>query len=53
VRPFLVGLRDYIKTNKPAFGQDVLSSKKFGPEAEAMLKEAIAEYKAIFKASAN
>lgn len=53
VRPFLVGLRDYIKTNKPGFGKDVLSSKKFGPEAEAMLKAAIAEYKAIFKASAK
>ena len=51
VRSFLTGLREYIKTNKASFCSDVTSSKKFGPEAEEMLKAAIAEYKAIFKAS--
>ena len=51
VRSFLTGLREYIKTNKASFCSDVTSSKKFGPESEEMLKAAIAEYKAIFKAS--
>jgi F-type H+-transporting ATPase subunit alpha len=48
VRPFLAGLRDYLKTNKPQFSEMVLSSKKFSEEAEEMLKAAIEEYKAIF-----
>lgn len=51
VRAFLSGLRDYLKSNKPKFGEEVLSSKKFSPESEEMLKAAIAEYKAIFKAA--
>jgi len=50
VRSFLVGLRDYIKTNKPKFVEEVTSSKKFSQECEEMLKAAISEYKAIFKA---
>ena len=32
VRSFLSGLRDYLKTNKPNFGEEVNSSKKFSPE---------------------
>eukprot|EP00982_Pelagococcus_subviridis_P005084 29472-Pelagococcus_subviridis.AAC.15 len=39
VRPFLEGLRQYMKTNKPAFGTEVMESKKMSPEAEEMLKE--------------
>ena len=50
VRSFLSGLRDYLKTNKPNFGEEVNSSKKFSPESEELLKAAIGEYKAIFKA---
>ena len=50
VRSFLSGLRDYLKTNKPEFGEEVNSSKKFSPESEERLKAAIGEYKAIFKA---
>ena len=50
VRSFLSGLRDYLKTNKPKFGEEVNSSKKFSPESEELLKSAIGEYKAIFKA---
>ena len=50
VRSFLSGLRDYLKTNKPNFGDEVNSSKKFSPESEELLKAAIGEYKAIFKA---
>ncbi len=50
VRSFLSGLRDYLKTNKPNFGEEINSSKKFSPESEELLKAAIGEYKAIFKA---
>ena len=50
VRSFLSGLRDYLKTNKPNFGEEVNSSKKFSPESEELLKAAIGEYKVIFKA---
>ena len=50
VRSFLSGLRDYLKTNKANFGEEVNSSKKFSPESEELLKAAIGEYKAIFKA---
>ena len=50
VRSFLSGLRDYLKTNKPNFGAEVNSSTKFSPESEELLKAAIGEYKAIFKA---
>ena len=46
VRSFLSGLRDYLKTNKPNFGEEVNSSKKFSPESEELLKAAIGEYKA-------
>ena len=50
VRSFLSGLRDYLKTNKPNFGEEVNSSKKFSPESEELLKAAIGEYKVVFKA---
>ena len=48
VRSFLEGLREYMKTNKAAFSTSVLDSKAMSPEAEEMLKEGIAAYKAIF-----
>jgi F-type H+-transporting ATPase subunit alpha len=48
VRKFLVGLREYINTNKPQYKEMVTSSKTFSPEAEQMVKDAIAEYTAIF-----
>jgi F-type H+-transporting ATPase subunit alpha len=48
VRKFLVGLREYINTNKPKYKEIVSSTKTFTPEAEAMVKEAIAEYTAEF-----
>ena len=51
VRKFLEGLRAYIKSNKQQFATDVASSKKMSPESEEILKAAITEYKAIFKAS--
>ena len=34
VRSFLSGLRDYLKTNKPNFGEEVNSSKKFSHRSE-------------------
>jgi F-type H+-transporting ATPase subunit alpha len=48
VRKFLVGLREYINTNKPQYKEMVTTSKTFSPEAEQMVKDAIAEYTAIF-----
>ena len=41
VRPFLEGLRDYMKTNKPDFSKNVLESSKMSPEDEEMLKEGL------------
>ena len=35
VRSFLSGLRDYLKTNKPNFGEEVNSSKKFTPDRKS------------------
>jgi len=52
VRPFLSGLREYLGTNKANFGEIVRTSQAFTPEAETLLKEAIAEYKDIFAAGA-
>jgi len=52
VRPFLVGLREYIATNKSEFGEIVRSSKTFTPEAETILKDAIEEYTGVFLSQA-
>jgi F-type H+-transporting ATPase subunit alpha len=51
VRPFLVGLREYMKTNKPEFGTDVLETQKMSAAAEEMLKAAIVTYTENFLAS--
>nr|YP_009252786.1 CF1 alpha subunit of ATP synthase [Cymbomonas tetramitiformis]ANA56920.1 CF1 alpha subunit of ATP synthase [Cymbomonas tetramitiformis] len=51
VKDFLIGLREYVNTNKSDLIEIVKSTKTFTPEAEGMLKEAIAEYTAIFKAA--
>jgi len=48
VREFLAGLREYISTNKPKIYEIIRTSKTFTPEAENLLKEAIAEYTQIF-----
>jgi F-type H+-transporting ATPase subunit alpha len=50
VRDFLIGLRTYIATNVPGFGEIISSTKKFSPEAEEMLKEAIAKFKETYLA---
>jgi F-type H+/Na+-transporting ATPase subunit alpha len=48
VKPFLVGLREYIITNKPQFLEIVRSTKAFTDEAQAILKAAIQEHTEIF-----
>ena len=53
VRPFLEGLRDYMKTNKPDFSKNVLESSKMSPEDEEMLKEGITTYTAMFLETAK
>jgi F-type H+-transporting ATPase subunit alpha len=48
VKPFLIGLREYISTNKPQFLEIVRSTKTFTDEAQAILKAAIQEHTEIF-----
>jgi len=52
VRAFLVGLRSYLATNKPQYGENVGSTNTLSPEMTEVLKEAISEYTAEFKATA-
>lgn len=52
VAPYVKGLREYLKTSKPKYGEIIQKEKKLGDEAESILKEAIAEYKKTFLASA-
>jgi F-type H+-transporting ATPase subunit alpha len=52
VASFARGLRDYLKTSKPKYGEILKSGKKeLTEEAEGILKEAIAEYKQTFLVS--
>jgi F-type H+/Na+-transporting ATPase subunit alpha len=48
VKPFLIGLREYIVSNKPQFLEIVRSTKAFTDEAQAILKAAIQEHTEIF-----
>lgn len=48
VKPFLIGLREYITTNKPKFLEIVRSTKTFTDEAQGILKTAIQEHTEIF-----
>ena len=48
VRDFLIGLREYISTSKPKIYEIIRTTKAFTPDAENLLKEAIAEYTQIF-----
>lgn len=52
VTDFAAGLREYLQNSKPKYGEIVGAEKKLTDEAEAMLKDAIAEYKKTFAASA-
>ena len=47
---FAQGLRDYLSTNKPKFAEIVGEKKALTDDAEAILKEAIVEYKKGFLA---
>lgn len=50
VAKFVAGLRDYLHTNKPEYGEIIRATQKLDEKAEALLKEAITEYKAGFTA---
>jgi F-type H+-transporting ATPase subunit alpha len=50
VRDFLSGLRAFLVSNYPKYGQLVGSTLVFSPEAESVLKEAINEYLNEFSA---
>ena len=52
VTTFSQGLREYLKTSKPRFVELVKTEKKLGDEAEKLLKEAVAEHKQAFMATA-
>ncbi len=49
---FVAGFRDYLSNSKPQYGEAVRSSKKLDETAEALLKEALTEYKKTFAAVA-
>ncbi|WP_159788331.1 F0F1 ATP synthase subunit alpha [Sodalinema gerasimenkoae] len=52
VTQFTKGLREYLRSSKPKFGELIRSSKKLEADSENLLKEAIAEYKQTFLVSA-
>jgi F-type H+-transporting ATPase subunit alpha len=47
---FAAGLREYLKTNKPKYPEIIGEKKVLTEDAEALLKEAIKEYKQAFAA---
>ncbi|HBL14813.1 MAG TPA: F0F1 ATP synthase subunit alpha, partial [Cyanobacteria bacterium UBA11162] len=51
ITSFTKGLREYLKTSKPQFGEIVQKEKQLTDEAESLLKGAIAEYKQTFLVS--
>jgi F-type H+/Na+-transporting ATPase subunit alpha len=52
VTDFVAGLRTYLHTSQPKYGETVRASKALTPEAEGILKTAIAEYTKTFMAAA-
>jgi F-type H+/Na+-transporting ATPase subunit alpha len=53
VADFTVGLRDYLKSSKPQYAENIKSNKMaLTDEGENMLKESINEYKKTFLAAA-
>jgi F-type H+-transporting ATPase subunit alpha len=52
VTQFARELREYLRTNKPEFISKVMTEKQLAEDAEATLKEAIAEVKASLLAAA-
>lgn len=53
VRSFLVGLRQYLSTNKPQYGEILRSTNTLTDEAQTILKQAIQEYTEEFLATAK
>ena len=53
VRPFLIGLRKYLATNKPKYGEIIQSTNALSDEAQTLLKEAIKEFTEEFLATAK
>ena len=51
VRAFLTGLRTYMGTMKPKYGEEIRSSLKLSPENEEVLKASIKEYTEEFLAT--
>ena len=51
VRSFLIGLRQYLATNKAQYGEIIRSTNTFTDEAQTLLKEAIQEYTEEFLAT--
>lgn len=51
IAAFAVGLRDYLKTSKPNYGTIISDKKDLTADAEALLKEAIVEFKQGFLAA--
>ena len=53
VRDFLVGLRKYLANSKPKYGEILRSTNALNDEAQAVLKEAIVEYREEFLATSK
>ena len=53
VRAFLVGLRQYLATNKPKYGEILRSTNALTDEAQVILKEALKEYLDEFSSTAK
>nr|ALO21489.1 CF1 alpha subunit of ATP synthase [Lobochlamys culleus] len=53
VRPYLVTLRSYLASKQPKFGEILRSTLTFTPEAESLLKQAIAESIEEFKSASK
>lgn len=50
--PFLQGLRDYLKTSSPKYGEVIREKRELNEESEGLLKAAITEFKKTFMATA-
>ncbi|MFM7449848.1 MAG: F0F1 ATP synthase subunit alpha [Leptolyngbyaceae cyanobacterium] len=50
--PFLEGLRDYLKTSSPKYGEVIREKRELNEESEGLLKAAITEFKKTFMATA-
>jgi F-type H+-transporting ATPase subunit alpha len=53
VRPFLIGLRQYLATRKPKYVEIIRSTNTFSDEAQTLLKEALTEYTEEFLTSSK